>query len=384
MMINLLTMRKVVTCAMVVLVLLAVYEIGGLQQTKTAVYAGGLPLHNMENNATFTMIDTKNYTQYIPAPVEEYVYKNAAALGFDTKGNQLAPACPLFINKAATSIYDDLHAYLDDDLEEYNQQIRNFEPVSDLRLRLRKGETHEDVCQSVQVGPDKGIQSIFKSGQLSWTASGFVEPLLPPMRHPMYCYKRKYILNLDYLVHDFAQMCRNLKPHSRNILIDMGASLDFHHGNQPAVYLTEIYAKFGFPFDHVYAYEITPKEPAKVYEMVPDGLQAAYHWINVAVDPKEGALMNPLTMLLNNYNADDLIVIKLDIDTPAVEMSLAQQLLQDSRFHPLVDQFYFEHHVHLSEISGSWKYGGMKGSIKDSLDLFIGLRQKGIASHFWV
>jgi hypothetical protein len=37
-----------------------------------------------------------------------------------------------------------------------------------------------------------------------------------------------------------------------------------------------MYAKFGLPFDHVYAFEITRIEPEKVYQKI-DKLMAAYH-----------------------------------------------------------------------------------------------------------
>ena len=163
----------------------------------------------------------------------------------------------------------------------------------------------------------------------------------------------------------------------------MGASLSFHGvDDQPAVYLTKIYEKFGMPFDHIYAYEITPQEPAKVYELIPDSLKAAYHWINVGVDPTEGASMNPFTMLLSKFNVEDLIIVKLDVDTPAVEIPLAYQLLNNPRLGNLVDQFYFEHHVHLKELAPSWQKS-MNGSVKDSLYLFSELRQMGIAAHYW-
>jgi hypothetical protein len=47
----------------------------------------------------------------------------------------------------------------------------------------------------------------------------------------------------------------------------------------------------------------------------------------------------------------------------------------------LIDQFYFEHHVLNSELEG-WRQS-MKGTVKESLDLFAGLREKGIPAH-WV
>jgi hypothetical protein len=62
----------------------------------------------------------------------------------------------------------------------------------------------------------------------------------------------------------------------------MGASLDFHAGGQsPAIYISELYSRFGFRFDHIYAYEITKKEPTDVFERVPNELMNSYHWINV-------------------------------------------------------------------------------------------------------
>jgi hypothetical protein len=196
--------------------------------------------------------------------------------------------------------------------------------------------------------------------------------------------RRKYLMSLEYLVHDFAAMCRQLKPTSRTVLIDMGASLDFHASDvQPAVYLTSLFRKFGFRFDHIYAYEISPKKPAQVFERVPDELKAAYHWINVGVESDPNSGLNPLKMLLENYDEDDFIVIKLDIDTAHVEVPLANQLLEDDRFARLVDSFYFEHHVFLKELENNWG-GSMADTVHNSLKLFRGLREKGIPAHYWV
>lgn len=151
----------------------------------------------------------------------------------------------------------------------------------------------------------------------------------------------------------------------------------------PAIYLMTIWQKFGFKFDHIYAYEIKRKDPNDVFHRLPDNLKAAYHWINVGVDSDPNSGSNPLKMILDNYNEDDFIIIKLDIDTPFVEMPLAYQLLEDDRFGALIDSFYFEHHVHLHELRHNWRTD-VAGSVKDSLQLFHALRQKGIPSHFWV
>ena len=93
--------------------------------------------------------------------------------------------------------------------------------------------------------------------------------------------------------------------------------------------------------------------------------------------------MNPFGSFLREYNEDDLIVVKLDIDASIIEARLAQQLLEDEDMLRLVDQFYFEHHVNVAEMEKFWG-NTMKGTIEDSFSLMQRLRKKGIAAHFWV
>lgn len=93
--------------------------------------------------------------------------------------------------------------------------------------------------------------------------------------------------------------------------------------------------------------------------------------------------MNPFKSILSEYNEDDFIVVKLDIDTSSVEVPLAKQLLENERLTRLVDQFYFENHVNIAEMAKFWR-DSMEGTIKDSFDIMQGLRKKGIATHFWI
>lgn len=97
--------------------------------------------------------------------------------------------------------------------------------------------------------------------------------------------------------------------------------------------------------------------------------------------------MNPIKYILRNFNEDDLIIFKLDIDTGSIEVPLAYQLLEDDSVKGLIDHFYFEHHVNMKEMAPWW--GGkvintMEGTIKESLELMNGLREKGIGAHFWI
>ena len=203
------------------------------------------------------------------------------------------------------------------------------------------------------------------------------------MRHPIFCETRRgNLLNLHYLVHDFGAMCRSLQRTSRIVLVDMGASLKFY-GDSPALYLMDLFQRFGFPFDHIYAFELKPTEPTEVFQNLPPQFMAAYHWINVGVSVEPGHQLNPFTIIKNNFNQDDLIIVKLDIDTPHLEMALVKQLLEDEELAQLIDQFYFEHHVGLKELERQWG-SQIQGTVQDSLELFYKLRQKGVPAHFWV
>lgn len=196
-------------------------------------------------------------------------------------------------------------------------------------------------------------------------------------------FHKQHLMNMEYLVHDFYSMCLQLKRNSRIVFIDMGASLEFHgKSNSPAIYITQLYSKFGFKFDHIYAYEITQTEPARVFERVPEELMNSYHWINVGVDAEPGAKLNPFTTILNNFNRDDFVVVKLDIDTPDIEKKLAHQLKNSPELLDIIDIFYFEDHVMQEELLPWWR-GTVRGNVAESLDLMMSIRNMGVSSHYW-
>jgi hypothetical protein len=352
---------------------------------------------------------------YNPAELELYMLQNQEALefnvpfrGFDPlsgrgysyyymsygidgklrKHFNITSGCNVWLDKD-NSMFDKANVFKQE-LMEYKNKVRKFTPILDIRTLLAEDESNRDeVCQQIELDPVNGlVGGIFKgSKQLSRTHSvGYVEPLVAPMRHPQFCNNATFMLDLHYLVHDFGHMCRQLKRTSRIVLVDMGASLTFHHEydiDSPALYLASLYRKFGFPFDHIYAYEAKQQDPKLIFSLVPDDMQAAFHWINDAVSPDENSTKNPFSMLINNFNRDDVIVVKLDIDNSRVEMAFAKQLLNDPRLHGLIDHFYFEHHVFMRELESNWQRT-MLGTIGESLELFFNLRAKGVAAHFWV
>ena len=137
-----------------------------------------------------------------------------------------------------------------------------------------------------------------------------------------------------------------------------------------------------FRFDHIYAFEIRNKVPSAVFERLPSKWMPAYHWINIGVSADRDSPYNPLSTILKTFDKDVFIVVKLDVDTPSVEIPLAYQILEDPEVYERIDQFYFEHHVHLLELARAWG-SSMNGTIGDSLRLFRGLREKGVPAHFW-
>ena len=331
--------------------------------------------------------------KYQAGPLELYFRKNH----YNASGIEgqifFQRGCPIWREENASPKFRYLQNYVSE-LQDYMEAVDTFPNVSvDIRTQLlHHGPAARDkICSRVEVHPD-GLLGIFSSGELSYSpVAGYLEPLLPPLRHPLLCYdnpniykyylKAKRLLDLSYLVHDFGAMCQKILPSSRIVLIDMGASLQFHEAYSeklPAVYLTDIFAKFGFPFDHIYAYEIEPTEPDIMVNSIPEHLRSAYHWINVGVNPDVKSINNPFNLVHNHFNADDIIIVKLDIDNSFIEQKFIEQLLEDSRFHAsasrktLIDHFYFEHHL-----DGTFER-------KESIELFTQLREKGIPAHYWV
>ena len=329
--------------------------------------------------------------RYEPAPVEAYVVKHDHELRLDSLTHWV-PTCHLWRNSTTSPYYEQLHQFIHE-LDDYYDLVNSFTLPGNsgnnynLRQHIIEHNNH-DICDQLKLHPE-GLPGIFsKSRQLSLGASGWMEPLLPPMRHPKFCFKgREYLLAQEYLIHDFQALCHKLKPHSRTVFVDMGASPFFHletgqNAPSPTLFLLDLFRKFGIQFDHVYAYEMRQYPPQLVFQHLPRHLASSYHWINVPVSDDPNSHQNPFKMIQDNFNQDDLIIVKLDIDTAPLERKLANQLLHSPKLTKLIDHFYFEHHVNQQELQYDWVY--VTESVADSMNLFHALREKGVSAHFWV
>lgn len=344
-----------------------------------------LTKHRCQNPAITN--DIENTFEYNPASTESYLIDNMKNLHLDEDDPEKIESikgCAVWKDPTvAPEIFDDLTLFRKE-IVAYHEKVDEMKPVPDILQPIRKYNDHS-VCKSTRLHPN-GLPGIFPSKQLSHGNAGYAEPLLTPMRHPDFCFHPyKSVLDMKYLVLDFEKMCMDLKPYSRTVLIDIGASLSFHEENEPPIiFLLDMFKKFGFRFDHIYGIESTFEEPSEVFNnLLPTEYFDSYHWINTGVNATEGHNMNPLDSILRKFTPDDLVIVKLDIDTSSIEVPLAKQLLNDKSLHKIVDHFFFEQHVPMNEIS-EWWGEDVDGSVKSSFDLFRGLRDAGVMSHFWV
>jgi hypothetical protein len=393
--------NRIVIALLAAILILATVDLLECQNGRLNSESHMLAYHKSEK--TTAVRGRQSNVTYVPAPIEAYIIDHAKGFGWE-ETKKLTSTCQIWYDPQSTPMHKELQAFVEE-LDEFNRRVEKHPLVPDFRFLLKNSNrTQDDICALADLDP-KGLLGIFKGGQLSLTRSGLVEPLLPPLRHPRFCVdggdvgpqdfgggvtlaksKANYgwLMDLGYIVHDFGVLCRQQTITSRNIFVDMGASLNFHPGDlnkNPPIYLMETFRRFGFPFDHIYAFEITKIPPEDVYAKLPEYYRHSYHWINLGVSPDLKSAQNPLQILLNNFNEEDMVVIKLDIDTPAVEMAMVMQIVEDPRYETLIDHFYFEQHVYMSELAPSW--GTMDDSVANSLRLFQTLRKKGIAAHYW-
>jgi len=188
--------------------------------------------------------------EYQPGSAEHYIVSNLDRLGFNKPENTDTWHIWSDPNATTLEVFNSLVVYKND-IDKYNEIVMNFKPVPSIIDKIRQEgcgvKEKTRICDSLRLHRN-GMQGIFPSKQLSFTSSGYVEPLLPPMR-PM----RSHKIWDDYYPH---LLSRKLKPTSRLVLLDMGAALDFHCTTQPIVTLLRQYEKFGFMIDHICSFQV--------------------------------------------------------------------------------------------------------------------------------
>lgn len=213
-----------------------------------------------------------------------------------------------------------------------------------------------------------------------------VEPLVGPLRHPLYCFNLTLLEAKDYMFFSDPWLPSVFPTPMRFFYFDAGASSwDMGTGGASQSWMVaEFTSRWCFQVAGVWAWEIVPQETKRFFSALPPCLPPVYHWFNVAVSPEPSNKQNIWKHLEAVAKPEDFVLVKIDIDHPPTEIPLLRQLLATPSLQALVDELFFEHHVNFFPICQSWGTCSDSASYKDSLDLFTTLRKQGIRAHSWV
>ena len=89
---------------------------------------------------------------------------------------------------------------------------------------------------------------------------------------------------------------------------------------------------------------------------------------------------------------EDFVVVKVDIDTSAIELALVEAIAERPEVAALVDELYFEYHFYYDGMNFGWNEPGpgavnyeVPGSDVDTaVGLMYRLRTLGVRAHFWI
>jgi len=137
-------------------------------------------------------------------------------------------------------------------------------------------------------------------------------------------------------------------------------------------------------FDRIIAWEYGGAQVERLHETPFDVLvNTSYFVIPAAGEPD--ACHNPLNFIRKLCHKDDYCVFKLDMDTPAVESAIVDQLVKDPVVVGLIDEFYYEDHVSMSPMEHQgWGIGHKDHDLAKSIQIFSKLRAMGTRAHSWV
>lgn len=255
------------------------------------------------------------------------------------------------------------------------------DPVRPVSAAKQLMDNHSDLLSEVQFvdRSNGGVVASYK-----------VEPLVGFLRDPrplcMQSGSNGFVpahkdLQRRFVLHDAAAIQKHSRS-GRAFMFDIGASKwndDF--GGLGLRYFLQSYGNLGMTFDHVYAWEARDVTPDYWIGM-PVEVRGRVHLYNMPASAVEDDVDNPWSVVLSMTEPEDYVVVKLDVDTPSVEMPLVDQLLRDPKLSARVDDFYFEHHVGVNEMRRYWG-ADVRGSMVDSYNLFRKLRERGIRAHSW-
>ena len=244
----------------------------------------------------------------------------------------------------------------------------------------------------------------------------YIEPLTGIARHPfakVNCQRTRkqaatarelesvHLANASYVIPSDRCGGRAHGGHGggRALLFDMGCGTnakapgEMALGRQASVMpgslmqFVSMYARRCIEFDRIFAWEATPFSAASWWRALPVAVRAKASFFNLPVpsEPTDGD--DSFLRILNATAAPhDFVAVKLDIDAPAVEISIVRALLRNPALTALVDELFFEYHFYEPHWRFGWTFADAKGAptVDDALGLMQQLRRRGVRAHFWV
>ena len=253
---------------------------------------------------------------------------------------------------------------------------------------------------TIPLGPlnphDEDIFSkfVFQDDVTGETYIEYIEPLVAGLRHPL------------ANCHDGGARANSLPPivfrgyllpppssrrFEKVLYFDAGASSwDQGDGGPSLKYFVNAWQRQGISFDSIYAYEMSTT-PTNFYATVPESHRerTLFRQCAVSSSPETASADHPFLPheIAKIASADDYVLLKLDIDSPMIEDGSIRYMLDDNNnMVKKVDEIAWEHHVYGNVIMRDiWDKGGMTNmTLRESYELFLRLRKKGIRAHSWV
>ncbi len=251
-------------------------------------------------------------------------------------------------------------------------------------------EAHQSSISRLKVLP-KSVFShfVYQNNCTGETSVDYIEPLAGILRHPYFCLMgSQYVVDKDYLVLSWNVSSRQ-SAKTKAYLFDMGASLyDDGAGGASQSWLISQFERMGLHWNGVFAYESHVYEPSDVFSRIPKHIKPLYHWYNIPVSAELQHADNVWEHIKAVALPEDYVVVKLDIDNTPLEEELVRQLLlnnaKDNTLLHLVDEFFFEHHVHTRPMNGYWGTHQSPRRLADTYALFVKLRSHGVKAHVWI
>ena len=180
---------------------------------------------------------------------------------------------------------------------------------------------------------------------------------------------------------------RNRKD--RAVYFDAGASSwDKGSGGPSLQYFFNLWKRHGIEFDDIYAFD-TMTVRDDFYAHIPLYFSGKTHYQQAVLAslPKHHSEEHPFlpTFIKEKVSAlQDYVLLKLDIDSATIEEETILNILEDPDTY--IDEIAWEHHIRGNYLMQEWGQPDLLPdmTLRQSMEFFLLLRQRGIRAHSWI